>query len=362
MINYFKPYDGEKPYIFVSYAHKNSERVLEIINDLRNKHYLLWYDEGIPAGSDWPQNIADHMSACDSVLMFLSKEFYDSPNCAMEVSEAQKQHKRIYQFNLEDDIKNFPELSDELLGCEEDYQKERKVKRKFNWWIVGFCVAIVAVIVALFSIKKITGGKTLNELRAQQEKTVDVIITDEVDTSSLGNILTKNVDFKDQVTKNYVKNKLEVGDEAIPVSRLLELTDFMVCGSLVVEDPSQLGFSSNGDALLNNWVVIRGPIKDLSVQSYMLNLKRLVLGSQEIEDISALSSLTQLEYLDLSGNEISDIYVLETMKNLRELHIEHTKVESLDVLKDLPNLEYIYISADMLPMENNTKALVSVVW
>ena len=362
MINYFRPYDGKKPYIFVSYAHKNSEKVLEIINKLREELYLLWYDEGIPAGSDWPQNIADHMSGCDSVLMFLSKEFHESKNCLMEKTEAEKQGKRIYIYDLDDETCVMPALSEELIGTDEDYKHKKKVSRKFNWWILGLVAAVMLVAASVFAVNRITEGQSLSEIRAQQTHSVDIVFSDNVDTSGLGDIFTKKADFKDIVTENTVKRYLGTEDRQIPVEELLNLNEFMVCGNIMVDDPCEIEFLPSGEVRYRGVTVFKGPVSDLTVQGYMLYLNRLVLANQEITDISPLVPLVDLQYLDISNNDISDLSALDAMNNLSVLHIEHTKVSSVNELKYLKNLQYVYVSADMLPIENDTDIRLKVVW
>lgn len=52
-------YKGTDPYIFISYAHKDSDIVLPIISRLQKDGYRVWYDEGIAPGS----NSAIHMKA-----------------------------------------------------------------------------------------------------------------------------------------------------------------------------------------------------------------------------------------------------------------------------------------------------------
>ena len=44
-------YSGDEPYLFISYAHKDSERVLPVILSLQEKGFRVWYDEGIEVGS-----------------------------------------------------------------------------------------------------------------------------------------------------------------------------------------------------------------------------------------------------------------------------------------------------------------------
>ena len=52
MSGFFKPYEGSRPFVFISYAHRQSDAVLDTIRILHEKGWRLWYDEGIPAGSD----------------------------------------------------------------------------------------------------------------------------------------------------------------------------------------------------------------------------------------------------------------------------------------------------------------------
>ncbi len=65
-----RPYEGTQPYIFVSYAHKNDAAVLEIIGALQSRGFRVWYDEGIEAGSEWPESIASHLERAQLVLAF----------------------------------------------------------------------------------------------------------------------------------------------------------------------------------------------------------------------------------------------------------------------------------------------------
>ena len=52
---YFKPYEGDKPYIFISYAHADDDAVLPIVSDMHRRGYNIWYDEGIEVGSEWQE-------------------------------------------------------------------------------------------------------------------------------------------------------------------------------------------------------------------------------------------------------------------------------------------------------------------
>ena len=89
----FTPYEGKKPYIFVSYAHKDSDRVFPILEELDRRGYRVWYDDGIAPGSEWPENIAQHLDGCSVTLAFISPNSIASANCRREVTFALSKRK-----------------------------------------------------------------------------------------------------------------------------------------------------------------------------------------------------------------------------------------------------------------------------
>ncbi len=95
-------YEGTENYIFVSYAHKDSERVLPIIAELDKAGFRVWYDRGIEAGTEWPAYIQDHIAACKRVLVFISQYSVDSVNCRNEINFAATNNKEMLVAYLED--------------------------------------------------------------------------------------------------------------------------------------------------------------------------------------------------------------------------------------------------------------------
>ena len=98
----FKPYEGHDPFIFISYAHKNSDRVIPILEKLDEAGYRVWYDDGIAPGSEWPEYIAEHLNGCQTVIAFVSPESIDSPNCRREVTYALSKRKPFLGVLLEE--------------------------------------------------------------------------------------------------------------------------------------------------------------------------------------------------------------------------------------------------------------------
>ena len=98
----FTPYEGGKPYIFVSYAHANSKDVMEVITDMHDRGYRLWYDEGIEVGSEWPECIAEHLRGASLMLAFISKAYMRSDNCRREMHYALMKRIKVINIFLEE--------------------------------------------------------------------------------------------------------------------------------------------------------------------------------------------------------------------------------------------------------------------
>lgn len=95
-------YEGNEPYIFVSYAHKDSASIFRIIEMLNKRGYRVWYDEGIEPGSEWPEYIANHLLRADVVMAFLTPRSVKSVNCRREINFALSKDKPVLTIFMED--------------------------------------------------------------------------------------------------------------------------------------------------------------------------------------------------------------------------------------------------------------------
>lgn len=82
------PYEGDQPYIFISYSHIDRPEVIKIIRLLQGKRYRVWYDEGIDPGTEWDENIAEHIEKCEFFLAMISANYINSLNCKDEIKYA----------------------------------------------------------------------------------------------------------------------------------------------------------------------------------------------------------------------------------------------------------------------------------
>ena len=89
------PYEGPEPYVFVSYAHANNDKVYPVIKRLHEMGYRMWYDEGIEAGDKWFKVLSDHLRRSACMLLFWSPEAEKSQWVDKEILIALKNEIRI---------------------------------------------------------------------------------------------------------------------------------------------------------------------------------------------------------------------------------------------------------------------------
>ena len=84
----FPAYKGDKPFVFVSYSHRDSASVFREISRLREQGFNIWYDEGIEVGREWREEIATAISGAKVLLYFVTPDSVTSENCRNEVNFA----------------------------------------------------------------------------------------------------------------------------------------------------------------------------------------------------------------------------------------------------------------------------------
>lgn len=97
-----KPYSGADSFIFISYSHADTQLVFPIIQAMQDEHYRVWYDEGIDPGTEWDENIAEHIQSCGCLIAFLSGNYLNSENCKDELNYARDLNKQRLLIYLDD--------------------------------------------------------------------------------------------------------------------------------------------------------------------------------------------------------------------------------------------------------------------
>ncbi|MGN0261319.1 MAG: toll/interleukin-1 receptor domain-containing protein [Eggerthellaceae bacterium] len=78
----------ERPYAFISYSHRDSDRVVPVLDYLKQRGVAVWYDQGIEVGSEWPEFIAQALVGAQCVIAFITPNSVASQNCRREINFA----------------------------------------------------------------------------------------------------------------------------------------------------------------------------------------------------------------------------------------------------------------------------------
>ncbi len=97
--------DEEKPFIFISYSHRDRDRVLKIIKDLYEAGWKIWYDEGLTIGDKYDETLETHVENCSAFLLFVTENsrnsFYIKDN---EIRWAKEYGKPVIKCMLDEGI------------------------------------------------------------------------------------------------------------------------------------------------------------------------------------------------------------------------------------------------------------------
>ena len=108
----FPAYEGDQPYVFVSYSHEDEAAVYKEIRWLQDQRVKVWYDEGISPGSEWSDALAEAIEGCAHFVYFLTPRSVGSENCRRELNFAQEEHRKVLAVYLaETDVPSGVRLS-----------------------------------------------------------------------------------------------------------------------------------------------------------------------------------------------------------------------------------------------------------
>ena len=97
--------DEEKPFIFVSYSHKDRDEVLQIIKTLYESGWKIWYDEGLTIGDRYDLTLEEHVRNCSAFLLFATENSLNSYYCRKnEIPWAIRYGKPIIKCDLDDGL------------------------------------------------------------------------------------------------------------------------------------------------------------------------------------------------------------------------------------------------------------------
>lgn len=100
----FLPYEGKRPYAFISYCHEDTQLVAAILNRLYDQGLEMWHDGGIEGGEEWDKVVAEKLRKSGVVIAFYTGRYMTHPNCVNEAINALNHNIPLLPLFLEPDI------------------------------------------------------------------------------------------------------------------------------------------------------------------------------------------------------------------------------------------------------------------
>ena len=83
-------YNGNRPYIFISYSHKDASKVVPLISAMQEQGFRVWYDREIEGGNEWSNYVRTHLKNCTVFVVFVSHNSMASKECLEDIDYAKK--------------------------------------------------------------------------------------------------------------------------------------------------------------------------------------------------------------------------------------------------------------------------------
>lgn len=124
--NNIPAYNGNRPYIYVSYSKKDAAKTIPLIQAMQNRGFRVWYDQDTD-GENKNNKSSNQLKNCSAFLTFVSRNIMANEACVDEISFAKGNNKPSLMVLLEERVK----FTDVLEKQTARFQKMRYMKPEY---------------------------------------------------------------------------------------------------------------------------------------------------------------------------------------------------------------------------------------
>lgn len=392
------PYEGNEPYIFISYSHRDMNQVMPIVKALIDYGYRVWYDEGIDPGSEWPESIANHLAGSTVFMYFISKNSLASSNCKHEINFAL--NRKIGFLSVALEPAEMPlgmelQISTYMSLVKYKYPSEEAFMSKLlELEILKPCLKEKEI--EDVHIEPVPGTKEVKETVQEQKETPVIAETVSKTNESKKNrqrkikekktktpadkksplkyilagvlaaavlfviVLTKSSSSPPAATVKIGENEykdnsyVHIQGETITAADMDKILSLEKCISL---DLTDCRFESGVSGRLGDYsriVTLKMTgctgIESLSFVGKLEKLSQFYADSCGITDgmIAGVSFPQTCKTVSLNDNSLTVLPDLSGCESLKELYLNSNSIESIDALSANPKLEKLYLSGNKI--------------
>ena len=357
-MNGLKPYQGNEPYLFISYAHADEQAVGSVLEHLEQNGVRFWYDDGIEAGSEWPEYIAQRLASANMMIAFVSNAYAVSDNCRKEMHFALS-HKietvnifleettlspgmemqignrfalMKYQLGEERFLEKLlaaPQMDRERFALEKakpvrrkkakkkaaltGSQAAKKKKKRLARRIVALSVSVLLLAACItLGIIGWSTGLARRIWIGWHQQTVEPLPGDTVAV------------FSDPLLEQAARDYTGIAQGEITVGDLAGITELYLAGDRY----SFTALPEGGG---------EGELRDLSDLVWFTGLRRLVLCDQPISSLETMPVIA-LEYLELRDCRVASLQGIGKLPELREIVTDGCPITQLGDLEQCLDL------------------------
>jgi hypothetical protein len=83
-------------HIFISYSHKDTGYAHKLADRLQDKGFVVWIDERLDYGSQWPHEIQKQLDSCFAFIVIMSPRSFASDWVQSELQRAKRKLKPVF--------------------------------------------------------------------------------------------------------------------------------------------------------------------------------------------------------------------------------------------------------------------------